>query len=224
MYSGLDRLSGLNRVDESKLLKAVGIQEGMEISPSEYDRLFRYLDSYPWIRKFNVTSSILPKRIKLNIEEAIPAYVVEYSGKSWLMSDHGELIEPLSEISDPSIQVEAIGLPRLYDQNDEEFDKEVTTLSTTSQKFKTALRTLEYFDLAGGLPFEFSTVRILPYGELLFDVTGGAPASEVVLCAHNLGEAKSKLNQIGLIIHDLQSRSEVVNRIDLRFEGQGVVR
>ena len=221
-YTGLDKIYGLNRLDQQKLLDAVGITEGMEISPNQYSKLFDYLRKYPWVEDISIEKSIFPKRIKINVKETEPAFVIEYSGDSWLLSDKGKLIEPLSNIYKSEVLVEAINLPRLYDEFGVE--NEHTTLTTTAQRIQTAIRILDYYDLAGGLPFSYSTLKIMPYGDLLIEIKEGAPTKEIILSAHNITEAKERLAQLKSVFSDLNQRGETAQQIDTRYSSQIIVR
>jgi hypothetical protein len=223
-YFQLDKIEGLERVNSEKLLAAVGLAEGMEIESHKRGLLLNYLSTYPWIESYSVTSEILPKRMKIFVKEAVPAFVLEKDGQTWLLSNKGLLIEPLSSLNNKELILESSSLPRLFGYDANDISQERTSLASTSLKLQTTFKTLEYFDLAGGLPFEYVTITILPYGELLFEVKNGHPTKEVILTAHDLEEARIKLSQLRGIYKDLENKNELANQIDLRFKSQGVVR
>lgn len=223
-YSSLDKIKGLDLVSQEKLLESVGLIEGMEINPSRYKLLFQHLQSFPWIEEYSVESSIFPKRIQITVKEAKPKFVIEYEGQSWLMSEKGVLLESLKTITNPELIMLSSSLPRLYDDDPHQLGQDQTTLKSTTQRIKTALTMLEYLELVGGLPFTYSAISIMSFGELAFEVSGDYPAKRVYLLARDIGEARSKKGQLEAMISDLQKRSETSEVIDLRFEGQAIVR
>lgn len=218
----LSRIGGLSRISSTQILSPIGLIEGMELTKEQVNDLMSQLRLYPWVESFTVKREMLPQRLIVEVKEAQPWLVVEYDNRSWLVSTKGELLEPLTALENSELIKEAGMLPRLY--GIEPPLDEQTYLSSINERLKYASRVLEFIDLAGGLPFSFSSIQLLPLGVLMVEPESSKPVQKVFFKVHTLDEARTMLQRLGQILNDIQSKGEEAREIDLRFAGQGVVR
>ncbi|HMO18630.1 MAG TPA: hypothetical protein PKA63_11770 [Oligoflexia bacterium] len=216
------RIGGLKRISSSQILAPLAIKEGMELSADQIRSLLSHLSSYAWIDHFKVEHKMLPQRISINVKESEPWLVVEYQGRSWLVSTKGELLEPLTSLDNPDLIREAGLLPRLYGIDPPE--NEQTYLSSVNERLRYASRMLDFVDLSGGLPFSWNSIHLLPLGAIMVEPDSGKPAERVYFRVHSLDEASSMLLQLENVLRDIDERGEKASEIDLRFSGQVVVR
>ena len=113
VYTRLDSISGLTHISKNRLLEATGFTEGMELNAGQIYILKSKFSSYPWIRTYSIQKNFLPDRMSVEIKEAKPAFIADYLGVSWVVSDEGVLLEPSSEIVESKLQLEIMKLPRI---------------------------------------------------------------------------------------------------------------
>jgi len=223
MNSRLNSIEGLNLISKKRLMEVTGFSEGMELSSRQLKILNSKLSSYPWIKSYVVERSFYPERMKIIIEEAKPSYIADYLGVSWVVSNQAVLLEPSSEIQDPELAVELMKLPRILNLEPSEADQD-TYLSSFSDRLSYVIRSYENIDLAGGFPFQVSSLTLVPGGGIRVDTFDGSPAPSILVEVHSLDEARSMLARLNAVIKDLKQRGEVYTELDFRFRDQVIKR
>jgi hypothetical protein len=221
-YYTIKDIRGLNRIPVERILSSLGIRIGERISQSTFDTLLLHLSSHPWIDEFSVSTSIFPQYVHVNVKEAQPWLVADYETTQWLVSTRGVLLDPLPSISDPSLILESGNLPRLYGLKDT--GSEVSFLSSANERLRYSLKSLEYVELAGGFPFTYETIFLLPMGNLLVEPLESDMGERVYFTVLSLQDAHAVISKYETVIKDIKSRGEKANEIDLRFKGQVIVR
>lgn len=221
--SRLNSIEGLNLISKKRLREMTGYSEGMELSSSQLDLLDVKFKSSPWIKSYSIIRSFYPNRMKIIIEEAKPGYIADYLGVSWLVSRQGVLLEPSSEIQEPELAVELMKLPRIMNLEPSEADQD-TYLSSFNDRLSYVIRSYENIDLAGGFPFQVSSLTLVPGGGIRVDTFDGNPAPSLLVDIHSLAEARSLLARLDAVSRDLKQRGEVYAELDFRFKDQVVVK
>lgn len=222
VYCQLGSIDGLSRIMSSDLLDPIGLKEGMELSREETTLLLERLDSYPWVQSYEVSTNVYPQRLSIKVKEAEPWFVAEYGGSSWLVSSKGILLDSLDTITNSKLIMEIGSLSRLYGLD--KVDSEHTYLSSLNSRLKYVTRTLEFIDLAGGFPFSYDIIHLLPMGGILIEPNASDPCEKVYLKVHSLDEARDVLARYRATVEDISMRGEKAKEIDLRFASQVVVR
>ncbi len=218
----LTQIEGFNRIESDSVLQNLGVSIGDTLSHGELQRLKKHLESLPWIEHFSVTSTLFPHTTLIQVREARPWLVVDMESEQWLVSTKGVLLDPLTSIKTPQLILESGQLPRLYLSNPSQ--RSTSQLSSINERLRYALKSLEYIDLAGGFPFTYETIHLLPMGALLVEPVEDLMGSKVFFKVTSLEEAKDAIERYTKVIYDIRGRDEKVKEIDLRFSQQVVVR
>jgi hypothetical protein len=221
-YYTVKGIHGLHRITPERLLSSLQIRVGERISQNKFKTLLMHLSSQPWVDEFSVTTSIFPQNIHVHVKEAVPWLVADYETTQWLVSTKGVLLDPLPSITDPSLILESGNLPRLYGLKSN--GSEVSFLSSANERLRYSLKSLEYLELAGGFPFRYETIFLLPMGNLLVEPLESDMGDRVYFKVRSLQDAHYIISKYETVIDNIKSRGEKANEIDLCFNGQVIVR
>jgi hypothetical protein len=223
VYTRLDSISGLTHISKTRLLEATGFTEGMELNAGQVDILKSKFSSYPWIRTYRIEKNFLPERMSVEIQEAKPAFIADYLGVSWVVSDEGVLLEPSSEIVESKLQLEIMKLPRILNLEPSGSDQD-TYLSSFNERLNYVIRSYENIDLAGGFGFEVSSLSLIEGGGIKVETFDGSPSKSILVEIHSLEDARTMLARLESVTRDLQQRGEAYSELDFRFRDQVIKR
>lgn len=192
------------------------------ISHSELEKLSKYLLSLSWIEDVVFEKTFFPHTVSISITEAKPWLVVDNGIDKWLVSKKGTILSSILNIDNPNLILETSILPRLFLEDN--MDNSITNINSISDKINYVLKNLEYIDLAGGFPFEFNIINVLPMGGISLEPLDEKMGRKVFFKISSLDEARSILERYTKVINDIKSRDEIVKEIDLRFANQVIVR
>ncbi len=223
LNSRLNSIEGLSFVSKKKLREFTGFAEGMEMSLDALNQFTSKLSAYPWVKSYVVNRDFYPGRIQVVIEESKPAYIADYLGVSWVVSKEGVLLDPSSEIQEPELAVELLKLPRLLNLEPSEADSD-TYLSSYTDRLNYIIRSYDNIDLAGGFPFQVSSLTLVPGGGIKVETFDGSPTHSYLVEVHTLAEARAMLSRLKAITADMAERGEEYKELDFRYEDQAIKR
>ena len=213
---------GIERSNEQVLKRLFTVSRQpwiWEVSPLHISNLIM---KSPWIEKVETEWSFFPIEITITVNEIEPWLIAEIDSVSWLISKNGKIVIEVSKINDANLQIELSNLPRLSGLV---LDKELATIIPSRElQLKHALQLIKNLELAGGMPFEIEQYSLLPGNSLLLVPIDSVSYPSVRIKASTVEEAEEKLYGLRLILKDLELRGEIKSIVDLRFEGQGVVK
>lgn len=172
------------------------------------------LKQSPWCESSKISLSLFPHKLTITIREAEPWLVAELRGASWLVSRTGNLLEPLSALSDPELVLEASQLPRLSGLSS---GSSHSGWTEEADNFSRAAHLVSLIELGGGAPFNVESFVYHSDGalELQADVGSGLP--RVLFEAVSLEESEEKLRGLRAVLNDTKRRGELPSELDLRF-------
>ena len=214
--------SGERHLSLDRLYTLLGMAELPWIWNFSAARVAESLEADPWVKSAQVDLSFFPPQVEVSIEEEQPWLVAEFENDSWLVSESGELIEPVARMVKPETIVEISRLARLGGiEVESELDKGVSY--SENARFSYAIETLKLLQSAGGLPFEVARYELLQESGLLVEPTDFVNNPSILLKAESFKQARGCLGKLELILADLKKRGERARKVDLRFENQAIV-
>lgn len=219
----IDTISGLSRISRAKLLEATGFSEGMELDSDGLVTLNSKFSSYPWIRSYRIEKTFFPERINIIVTEAEPSFIADYLEVSWVVSDEGVLLEPSSEIKEAKLSVELMKLPRILNLEPSGSDQN-TYLSSFNERLSYVIRSYENIDLAGGFPFQVSSLSLVEGGGIKVEPYEASPLKSLLVEIHSLDDAQAMLVRLKAVTEDLAARGEAYSELDFRFRDQVIKR
>jgi hypothetical protein len=219
-------ISGDYRCSERDIAKASKVRQRQLAWDISLEQTKQNVESLPWIKSATVSYDVLPMRLLIEVKEVEPWIVAKLGEESWLVSDAGTLIEPLSDLSNPELVMETSTLPRLQGLSTIKIENSrlpESLFSSANARFHYAVAQLKLLEMAETLDYDYELVRLQEDGSLR--ITAVNPdKSDVILRVRSLEQAKSDGLKLRLVTQDLAKRGEKPNEIDLRFSSQAVVR
>ncbi|MCB0324855.1 MAG: FtsQ-type POTRA domain-containing protein [Bdellovibrionales bacterium] len=216
------RIEGNYRVPDRVILRSADLLIPPSVFEADLQGRREQLLRMPWIAEATIETDIFPNRILLTVKEKEPWLVAEYEGHSWLVDRSGTLIETLTAPINAELVLEMSELPRLGGLDAKENVQ--SFLRSPNARFEYAIETLRLLELAGGLPFAVERYELLPQGAIRVSALDLRGAPEILLAPTDLDSAQTAIRQLGAVLSDLTQRNEQAREIDLRYQGQAVVR
>ena len=220
LYVSDVKVSGNYRLTETQLRNLAGLHSAPGVWQVDIAQMRRSLLQSPWIEEVDISSTLYPASLKINIKEAELWFIAEYEQHSWLVSRKGRLIQALDTLDNPDIILETTELERLDGLNLQAGAENF--LSSANARFLHAVNLMKLFESAGEFPFAVERYTLLPGGGMKL-TPASASYPQVLLSAENLDEAVLRLKRLKSVLTDLERRSEKAHRIDLRFHNQAIV-
>ncbi len=181
------------------------------------------LKKHPWIKNVEISWKIFPLRIELKIKEFKPWVLAEFSNNiTWLVSDEGTLIIPLTSIEDKELIMQVANLPTL--RGLEVKKDSLTSLKSESARLNYAIRTLKLLKKAGGIPFKIDRFTLLPQGALVIEPLDLLNKPRILVSFNSPKEAALCVKKLNVVLKDIKNRGEKLKEIDLRFKSQAIVK
>lgn len=215
-------VSGNYYVSDSDVLTAAGLDREPWIWKHGFGSLDQALAHYPWIASHELSWTLYPLALNIAVHEAKPWLVVELGSVSWLVSRDARLLQPLSTIKDTELIVDSVKLPRL--DGIAVSGAEDPSLTVVSERLQRALRMLRFYQIAAEFPFEVERFTYLGDEGLMITPAQRRRYPAVLLSDETFSDARAAIVNLKRVLDDLNERGERAARIDLRFDGQAVVR
>jgi hypothetical protein len=221
----VDKISihGNKLLDRSALLSWAGLTndsaEGGWIWNIDPYTIQSRLQNNPYLESSKVELGFWPLSLNVTLNEINPWLVAYSGGRTWLVSKNGDIVQALETMKGEELIVQTSGLPRLEGLDG---DESAEIAGKASARFNYALKILNLFNLAGGMPFEVARYVVLKDGGIRVE-PAHPDYPEVFLDAEELVQAKQKLQQLSYVISDMGKSGEKPKLIDLRFKDQAVV-
>lgn len=213
---------GLRRLEQGELLRMAGLNDRPWIWLQGAAKIEQRLNAVSWVERSRVELSPFPARADIFVVEAEPWIVAEYERHSWIVSRRGKLLQPLDAIHNADVILESTEMPRL-DGLDEDAANQ-SALSSANARFNTAVRTIDWLETTGALPFRVAHYHLLSNGAMVVQHAGAEGAfPQVIVRLESLVEARSAMNRLNSVLQDARARGEHLHRVDLRFRGQAIV-
>lgn len=218
------RLSGLDRLSEANLLRSVDLEYPPKKAVWEVDwsGLSERIKSQPWVEGADFRLSVMPLVLDIEVKEAKPWLIAEYEHDSWLVSESGSLVQPLSALKNGSLILETADLARL--DGLEAKENVSSMLNSANARFKFAIRQLKILREAGEFPFVIDRYSLLPDGALELNPGPASPLPKVIISISSANDATDKLERLRLVLSDSSKRLENLRNVDLRFLNQAIVK
>ncbi len=219
-------VSGAYRSNPAEILRVSGIRKGQWAWDVSLEGVVQKVQSLPWIKSAEARFDVMPMRILLQVAEVEPWIVARLGEESWLVSDVGELVEPLSEISNPELVLESSTLPRLSGLSGSPStsgELPPTMFSSVNARFHYAIAQMKLLEMAQALDYAYEVIRLEDDGSLRV-VAGDPQIADVLFLVRSLEEARTAARKLKLVREDLRERGEEPREIDLRFASQAIVR
>jgi hypothetical protein len=178
----------------------------------------RFLRRDPWIEGARLEVDIWSRQGLLTIKEAVPWFVTELRGQTWVISRRGALLQELGSILSPELTVEVSQLPRVRGIEYRGAD----SVLREAERIKRSADLLSFLAEAGRLPFEVESYEILE--DASFAITPfDSSFPTVFFNAESLETSRQRLRLLSDIISDARSRGESLQKVDLRLDSRAVV-
>ncbi|MBL7661906.1 FtsQ-type POTRA domain-containing protein [bacterium] len=176
------------------------------------------LEANPWIERVQILRSPGSGTLKVNISEAEPWLVIACREESWLISRTERPLTALSAINDQELLLKTAELTRL-EANHYQGSRQDLEHPLISK----ALRSIAYILNVEGLGVPIETYEIQQDGSILARPhLINTPAIYFNADSH-LAAVQLKSN-LSKILTDLKTRNERAQSVDLRFDGQAIVK
>lgn len=225
-------VQGLHRLRRDEVLRVVGLDEVPYVWRRGAAEMERQLNALAWVEHSTVRLTPFPARAFITIQEAEPWLIAEYERHSWIISKHGKLLQPLDSVRDAQLILDTAELSRL-DGLDEDAGN-MTALSSANARFRLAIRSIDWLETAGELPFPIGRYHLLSNGALVLQqrarthlpaarLSDSADDPQIIVRLESLVDARNAVARLNSVLRDAKLRGEHIRRIDLRFRGQAIV-
>ena len=215
-------IEGAYRIESANLLDAVGLSQFPFVWQLSLSEMENEIQKHPWIDRAEIQWKLFPLRLKINVQEAEPWIVAEYQGHSWLVSRKHELLVTLEEIRDPDTILLVSELPHISGLDDGEAFS--SYLSSENLRLLYVCKMITFLELADAIPFAVNRYILQFDGSLELIPLESQRYPRVRLTANSFEDADGDRLKLAAVLKDLRLREEAVSLIDLRFEGQAIVR
>lgn len=213
-------ISGLKKISKNTLLLELFPEGNPWMWSFDTADLKQKILRSPWIESVEISSTIYPARLFIKVKEVNPWLITDFGKVAWLLSDQGKLIQSLSSIKDPNLIFLTLNLPRLdiVDKNSA-IEKNIN-----NSRLNLAINQIKLFEHAGGMGFKVEAYRLLDDSSLEISGQAEQPLPKVYISINNIEEAILAVKRLKNIMLDLSKRNHLVEKIDLRFARQAVVK
>ena len=177
----------------------------------------------PWIEDVSLEWRLLPTSLTVRVLEAKPFLVLTVGDlerdESWVISQKGRPIAPLTSVIQSDLVMEISSLARLqFDLSDG-----AIPVSRSESIYRDSLRQVANFYAAKDLPFEVEAFSVLADGGLKLHPLEVGKFPTVSIYTKNFVEMEKNLQRLSAILSDLENKGEKAVSIDLRYSNQAVV-
>lgn len=209
-------VEGNEKVSTEKVIENAGLKYHPWAWQIPLSEIASRVNADPWIETTELSWGLAPLRLAIIVHEARPWLVVDCGDVSWLVSKNREIIGSLARLEGNDF-ADLSELPRLRGiQNEGELNGSNTQLAY-------ALQMISSLEAAGGPGYPISSYELLDQG-IRVEPDDPESAPSVSLVANDAEGVKKRLEQFSKVSADLKKRGERAREVDLRFDGQAVVR
>lgn len=192
-------------------MRELGFPVGKSASLAE-----KILKDDPWIEEAAVEVKPFSRSAQVKIQEAVPWFVTELRGQTWVVSRRGRLLQELRSIQDSDLTVEVSQLPRVRGIEVHGAD----SVMREAERIHMLMKLLGSLESAGKIPFDIESYELVEDGSLaILPLNASLPT--VFIKADTAEEARSKLRLLEEVLKD--SSSERLAKVDLRVPGRAIV-
>lgn len=220
-------VKGNHYVPTDEITRVLGISGSVPISQAFSmlaERTVRAkLLTNPWIEDVSLEWRLLPTSLTVRVFEAKPFLVLTVGDldrdESWVISENGRPIAPLTSVLQPDLVMDVSSLARLqFNLSDG-----AIPASKSESVYRDSLRQVANFYAARDLPFEVEAFSVLADGGLKLYPLEVGKFPTVNIYTKNFAEMEKNLQRLGAILSDLENKGEKAVSIDLRYSNQAVV-
>ncbi len=200
-------IEGSGRVSPEEIRSISGVRPGMHLLSLDARAVSRRLEAHPWIQHATVVKR-LPDRVLIKVLERAPALLVRVQGQLFYMDGEGGILDRIQ----PGGQLD---LPLLTGLQQEAEDARRCGKGRDVQQALSLLHALQATPVLGGV----SEIRVNRSKGLIFVLEGFPVPVQVGWSGFS-----AKLVRFEKVLPLLAAQSNAIDRVDLRFSGQIVVR
>lgn len=212
-------ITGLKKLSKESLFQEIFPEGNPWIWRLNIRNIKQKVSNLPWVESVEVSSTLYPARLFLNIKEVQPWLIADFGTTSWLVSDQGKLIQSLNSIKDPKLIFLTLDLPRLTTARLNSGNE----VNLNNSSLNTAMNQIKLLDSQGGLGFKVESYNLLEDSSLKILASSRERLPDIYFSATNLEQAKTAIKRFKNVMLDLSKRKHFPKKIDLRYERQVLV-